>query len=174
MMNFLEQLNQILWEKCLIVLLLGLGMYLTFKLRGMQLRYLAYSLKLAFSKDKKGGKGDISQFESLMTALAATIGIGSIAGMATAVMAGGLGAIFWMWVVAFFGMVTKFAEAILAVKYRTTDLRGEMSGGPMYYIEKGLGWKWLSSTFAVFGAICRRVDCVFLGNCNPRRHQKLG
>ncbi len=154
MMVFLEQFNHILWEKCLLILLLSVGVYLTFRLKGMQIRYLLYSLKLAFSSKQKEGKGDISQFQSLMTALAATIGIGSIAGMATAVMAGGLGSIFWMWVVAFFGMVTKFAEAILAVKYRKTDERGEMSGGPMYYIEKGLGWKWLASSFALFGAIC--------------------
>jgi len=88
-----------------------------------------------------------------MTALAATIGIGSIAGMATAVMAGGLGAIFWMWVMALFGMVTKFAEALLAVKYREKDHRGQMCGGPMYYIQRGLGWKWLATLFAIFGAL---------------------
>lgn len=154
MMYFLEIFNHFLWEKCLLILLLALGVYLTFRLRGMQVRYLPYSLRLAFGKKQEEGVGDISQFQSLMTALAATIGIGSIAGMATAVMAGGLGAIFWMWVVAFFGMVTKFAEAILAVKYRKVDQRGEMCGGPMYYIRQGLGWPKLAGSFAVFGAIC--------------------
>ncbi|MEM8628718.1 MAG: sodium:alanine symporter family protein [Chlamydiota bacterium] len=154
MIEYLELFNHFLWEKCLLVLLLGLGVYLTVRLKGMQLRYLPYSLRLAFFSQEKGGKGDISQFQSLMTALAATMGIGSIAGMATAVMAGGMGAIFWMWLVALFGMVTKFAEAILAVKYRQVDEKGEMCGGPMYYIHQGLGWPRLGAAFAVFGAIC--------------------
>jgi AGCS family alanine or glycine:cation symporter len=119
----------------------------------MQFRYLAYSLKLAFTRSDENAQGDISQFQALMTALAATIGIGSIAGVATAIVAGGFGAIFWMWVIALIGMVTKFAEAILAVKYRTVDHKGEMCGGPMYYIKNGLGWKWLAVLFAVFGSL---------------------
>ncbi len=151
--TILEWIDAFLWDKFLMYLLLIVGLFLTFRLRFMQLRYLPYSLKLAFSRHDDQAQGDISQFQSLMTALAATIGIGSIAGMATAIMAGGLGAIFWMWVVAFFGMVTKYAEAILAVKYREVDHRGQMCGGPMYYIQKGLGWKWLSVSFAIFGAL---------------------
>ncbi|HEY4254752.1 MAG TPA: alanine:cation symporter family protein, partial [Chlamydiales bacterium] len=153
MHDFLASLNLFLWNGFLIYLLLGVGLYLSVKLRGMQLRYLPYALKLAFSRSDDKAVGDISQFQSLMTALAATIGIGSIAGMATAMMAGGFGAIFWMWVVAFIGMVTKYAEAILAVKFRKRDAKGEMCGGPMHYIEQGLGWKWLAAAFAFFGIL---------------------
>ena len=151
--NFLVQFDNILWEGVLIYLLLGVGIYFTVRLKGMQFRYLPYALKLAFSRQDDQAEGDISQFQSLMTALAATIGIGSIAGMATAVMAGGFGAIFWMWVVALVGMATKYAEAILAVKFRKTDANGEMCGGPMHYIEQGLGWKWLAATFAGAGTL---------------------
>ncbi len=150
---FLEKADSFLWNGILIYLLLGVGIYLTFKLKGMQFKYLPLSLKYAFKKHDEKAKGDISQFQSLMTALAATIGIGSIAGMATAITAGGFGAIFWMWVMALIGMVTKYAEAILAIKFRTKDKKGFMSGGPMHYIEKGLNIKWLSSFFAIFGAL---------------------
>jgi AGCS family alanine or glycine:cation symporter len=150
---FLALFDQLLWNGFLIYLLLGVGLYFTIRLKGMQLRYLPYALKLAFSRKDDDAVGDISQFQSLMTALAATIGIGSIAGMATAVMAGGFGAIFWMWVVALIGMVTKYAEAILAVKFRKRDAKGEMCGGPMHYIEQGLGWKWLAVAFAFFGIL---------------------
>ncbi len=149
----LNTLDSYLWNYCLIILLCGLGIFLTIRLKGMQLRYLAYSLKLAFTRNDKDAAGDISQFQSLMTALAATIGIGSIAGVATAIVAGGFGAIFWMWVIALIGMSTKFAEAILAVKFRIVDHRGEMCGGPMYYITQGLGWRWLGIIFAIFGAL---------------------
>jgi len=143
-----------IWGAPLLFLLVGVGIYLTVILRGLQFRYLKYALELVFfPKMAKGGKGDISHFASLMTALAATIGIGNIAGVATAVTVGGFGALFWMWVTALIGMAIKYAEAILAVKYRVVDERGEMSGGPMYFIEKGLGWKWLAYAFAIFGAI---------------------
>lgn len=153
MKEWLVRFDALLWEGCLIYLLLGVGIYLTIRLKGMQLKYLPYALKLAFSRSDDQAEGDISQFQSLMTALAATIGIGSIAGMATAVMAGGFGAIFWMWVVALIGMVTKYAEAILAVKFRKVDSKGRMCGGPMHYIEQGLGWKWLATLFAVCGTL---------------------
>jgi len=151
--DVLKLIDRFMWERCLIFLLVLVGLILTIKLKGMQFRYLPYALKLAFSRHDDEAQGDISQFQSLMTALAATIGIGSIAGMATAIMAGGYGSIFWMWVIALIGMVTKYSEAILAVKYRIKDHRGEMSGGPMYYIERGLGWKWLGVMFAAFGAL---------------------
>jgi len=154
--TFIDGLNRIdewMWGKCLIFLLVGVGLFLTFRLKGMQFRYLAYSLKLAFTRQDNEAQGDISQFQALMTALAATIGIGSIAGVATAIVAGGFGAIFWMWVTALIGMVTKFSEAILAVKFRKVDAKGQMCGGPMYYISEGLGWKWLAIIFAVFGAL---------------------
>lgn len=155
--NVLQMLDVIyswIWGPPLLILLMGIGIYLTIALKGLQFTYLGYALKLVFGPQKaKEGKGDISHFESLMTALAATIGIGNIAGVATAIAIGGLGALFWMWVTALIGMAIKYAEAILAVKYRTTDEKGEMCGGPMYFIEYGLGWKWLSIAFAVFGAI---------------------
>jgi AGCS family alanine or glycine:cation symporter len=153
MAHWLNLIDRWMWGNCLILLLVGVGLFLTFRLKGMQFRYLAYSLKLAFTRRDQDAQGDISQFQALMTALAATIGIGSIAGVATAVVAGGLGAVFWMWVIAFIGMATKFSEAILAVKYRIVDHRGEMCGGPMYYITQGLGWKWLGIIFALFGAL---------------------
>jgi AGCS family alanine or glycine:cation symporter len=143
------------WGLPLLILLSGIGIYLTIALRGIQFSYLWYALKLVFGKQhpEAEGKGDISHFESLMTALAATIGIGNIAGVATALAVGGLGALFWMWVTALLGMATKYAEALLAVKYRVVDARGEMCGGPMYFIEAGLGWKWLAGSFAFFGAV---------------------
>lgn len=135
----------------LLVLLCGIGLYLTVRLRGLQFRYLWYALKLAFGKNKDQGQGDISHFQSLMTALAATVGTGNLAGVATGIAVGGFGALFWMWVTAIIGMATKYAEAILAVKYRVKDSRNQMSGGPMYFIERGLGWKWLAMSFAFFG-----------------------
>lgn len=153
-LHYLDVLYSCVWSAPLLILLMGIGIYLTIRLKGLQFRYLGYALKLAFGLQKgKEGKGDISHFESLMTALAATIGIGNIAGVATAIAIGGLGALFWMWVTALIGMAIKYAEAVLAVKYRTTDDRGEMCGGPMYFIEYGLGWKWLAVCFAAFGAV---------------------
>lgn len=152
-MRWLGIIYSWVWGAPLLVLLMGIGIYLTIALKGIQFRYLGYALKIVFGKQQKEGKGDISQFESLMTALAATIGIGNIAGVATAFTVGGLGALFWMWVTALLGMAIKYAEALLAVKYRTTDKRGEMCGGPMYFIEGALGWKWLAYSFAIFGAI---------------------
>lgn len=150
----LDHLYHWVWGLPLMLLLIGIGVYLTVTLKGLQFRYLLYALRLAFGPQKKGdGEGDISHFASLMTALAATIGIGNIAGVATALTVGGFGALFWMWMTALIGMAIKYAEAILAVKYRRQDDRGEMCGGPMYFIEYGLGWKWLAVSFAVFGAI---------------------
>lgn len=152
--QLLDAIYTLLWGFPLLVLIMGVGIYLTIVLRGIQFRYLVYALKLVVTKEHhKGEKGDISHFAALMTALAATLGVGNIAGIATAIVAGGMGAIFWMWVTAVIGMATRFAESILAVKYRTTDARGEMCGGPMYFIKYGLGWKWLAFAFALFGAI---------------------
>ncbi|MDN3504510.1 MAG: sodium:alanine symporter family protein [Rhabdochlamydiaceae bacterium] len=151
----IDTFNYFFWNHCLFILLVVVGLLYTVKLRGVQFKYFGYSLRLAFAKqsDSGDGEGDISQFQALMTSLAATIGIASIAGVSTAIVAGGFGAIFWMWIIALIGMATKFAEAILAVKFRKKDKNGEMCGGPMYYIEKGLGWKWLGVAFAVFGAL---------------------
>lgn len=151
---FLDNIYSLLWSFPFLLFIVGVGVYLTIVLKGIQFRYLGYALKLVFSdRHYKGEKGDISHFQSLMTALAATIGIGNIAGVSTAIVIGGMGALFWMWVTALIGMATRYAEAALAVKYRTTDKRGEMCGGPMYFIEYGLQWKWLSIAFAFFGAI---------------------
>lgn len=145
---------QIVWGLPLLILLSGVGLYFSIALGGIQFRYLGYGLRLAFGKNQDADcKGDISHFQSLMTALAATIGIGNIAGVATAFVSGGIGALFWMWMTALIGMAIKYAEAILAVKYRVQDERGEMSGGPMYFIERGLGWKWLAILFALFGSL---------------------
>jgi len=153
----LDHLYDWIWGIPLLTLLTGLGIYLTIALKGLQFRYLGYALKLVFGSQKNHpeieGKGDISHFESLMTALAATIGIGNIAGVSTAIAVGGSGALFWMWITALLGMATKYAEAILAVKYRVLDEKNEMCGGPMYFIERGLGWKGLASSFAFFGAM---------------------
>ncbi|MFV0340263.1 MAG: alanine/glycine:cation symporter family protein [Parachlamydiaceae bacterium] len=152
--SFLDAFYALVWGAPLLIALVGIGLYLTIRLKGLQFRYLPYALKLAFGPQHPGqGKGDITHFESLMTALAATIGIGNIAGVATAITVGGRGALVWMWLTALIGMATKYAEALLAVKYRTIDKRGEMCGGPMYFIRDGLGWNWLASAFALFGAI---------------------
>lgn len=150
--SFLQTLDRLIWQP-LFVILMGTGLFMTYRLRGIQFTKLWYSLKLAFTRRDDNARGDISQFQALMTALAGTIGIGNIAGIATAIAFGGLGAIFWLWVTALIGMATKYSEAILAVQYRIVDDRGEMAGGPMYFIERGLGWKWLAILFALFGAI---------------------
>lgn len=154
----LEALYHLVWGVPLLVLLVAVGLYLTWMLNGVQFRYLGAGLRMIFrppAEDVDHGEGDVSHFQSLMTALAASLGIGNIAGMATAITVGGVGALFWLWIVAIIGMATKFTEAFLAVKYRITDHRGEMCGGPMYFIDRGLGskWKWLAVAFAIFGAL---------------------
>lgn len=150
---WLDLIYYAIWSWPLPLLVMLVGIYFTIRLRGIQFTQLIYALSLVGRHEKSGAKGDISHFEALMTALAATIGIGNIAGVATAVTVGGMGALFWMWVTAIIGMATKYAEAILAVKYRTEDHKGQMNGGPMYFIEKGLNWRWLAGAFALFGAI---------------------
>lgn len=152
--SIMSAISDFIWGPVLLVLIVGTGIYLTVRLGFLQLRMLPYALKLVFSKNQdKTSKGDISHFEALSTALAATVGTGNIVGVATAVILGGPGAVFWMWFSAFFGMATKYGEAILAVKYRITDANGQMAGGPMYYLEHGLKQKWLGVLFAIFGAI---------------------
>ena len=145
------------WGPYMLVLLVGTGVYLTVRLMGIQFTLLPFALKQAFTPQKKveGEKqeGDISHFGALMTALSATIGTGNIAGVATAVVVGGPGAVFWMWITAIFGMATKYGEGVLAVKYRVQNSKGEMSGGPMYYIERGMRKKWLAMLFAGFATI---------------------
>ncbi|EPE61932.1 amino acid carrier family protein [Exiguobacterium sp. S17] len=147
-------ISDFVWGPPLLILLVGTGVYLTVRLGGLQITKLPYALKFAFSKNQdKTSKGDISHFQALMTALAATVGTGNIVGVATAVVLGGPGAIVWMWVSGFFGMATKYAEAVLAVKYRVTDERGQMAGGPMYYLERGLKQRWLAVAFAAFASL---------------------
>ena len=151
MNNFFAAFAQLMWGPWLLVLLLGTGFWLTIRLRGIQFRSLFYALRLTFSKERQG-QGDLSHFGSLMTALAATVGIGNIAGVSTAIALGGPGAIFWMWVTGLVGMATKYSEGFLAVKFRRVNDKGEISGGPMYYLEEGLQNKWLAMCFAAFGA----------------------
>lgn len=153
--KLIDGANSFLWGPPLLILIVGTGIYLTFRLGFLQFSKLPYALRLAFGRrhqDRKS-RGDISHYEALTTALAATVGTGNIAGVATAVVLGGPGAVFWMWITAFFGMATKYAEAILAIKYRRESADGTMSGGPMHYIERGMGWKWLAVAFAVFGSV---------------------
>ncbi len=154
LLAFLGEVSGFVWGPPLLILLVGTGIYLTVRLGLLQVRMLPYALKLVFTKNQdKDSVGDISHFQALSTALAATVGTGNIVGVATAVVLGGPGAIFWMWFSAFFGMATKYGEAVLAVKYRITDANGQMAGGPMYYLEHGLKQKWLGVLFAIFGAI---------------------
>lgn len=150
---FFETVKNYVWGVPVLALLIGTGLYLTLLLKGMQFRYLGYAIKQVFSKPKENSEGDINHFQALMTSLAGAIGTGTIVGVATSVAVGGLGSLFWMWVTAFVGMATKYAESLLAVKYRETDKRGEMNGGPMHYIEKGLGWKWMAVAFAAIGSL---------------------
>ena len=152
-LTLLDQIKNYVWSAPLLLLLLGTGLYLTILLRGVQFRYLWYAIKQVFSKRHAGAKGDISHFEALMTSLAGAIGTGTIVGVAVGVSLGGLGSIFWMWVTALLSMATKYAESLLAVKYRDKDRRGEMIGGPMEYIEKGMGWKGVAVIFAILGSI---------------------
>jgi len=148
MEKFLENLSNLVWGPPLLLLLLGTHVFLTFRLRFIQ-RYILTGIRISL-RFRKEGEGDISQFGALVTALAATIGTGNIIGVATAVAAGGPGAVLWMWLTGVFGIATKYAEALLAVKYRVTTENGSMAGGPMYVLEKGLRLKWLAVLFAVF------------------------
>jgi AGCS family alanine or glycine:cation symporter len=156
--DLLDKLSGIIWGEYVLIPLLALvGLYLTFGLKAMPWRLTAKAFSMLWQgrKPDAANEGDISPFQALMTALSATIGTGNIAGVATAIYFGGPGAIFWMWVIALFGMATKYAEAVLAVKYREVDALGNHVGGPMYYIRNGLGenWAWLGMAFALFGMI---------------------
>ena len=146
MLDLLNQIDAIVWGPWLLVLLVGTGVYLTIRLRLLQMVKLPRALRLIFFARNKGD-GDIDSFKALCTALAATVGTGNIVGVATAIKLGGPGALFWMWVAAFFGMATKYAEGCLAVKFRSIDENGNIAGGPMYYIEQGWErngnlWRW--------------------------------
>ncbi|MGO1247102.1 MAG: alanine/glycine:cation symporter family protein [Oceanisphaera sp.] len=152
--NALTSINGVVWGVPMLVGILGLGLYLQLGMGLMPIRKLGTGFKLLFSK-VDAGKGEISPFNALMTSLAATIGTGNIAGVATAIFLGGPGALFWMWMTALVGMATKYAEAVCAVNFRETDEKGNHVGGPMYYIKNGLSkkWAWLGVAFALFGGI---------------------
>lgn len=154
--NLLSTISGWVWGPVMLILLLGTGIYLTVGLRGIPQRKLAYGFSMLFAGRKETTQpGDITPFQALATALAATVGTGNIAGVATAIHLGGPGAIFWMWVTAIVGMATKYGEAVLAVNYRETNAEGHYVGGPMYYIRNGLGgnWKWLAFAFALFATV---------------------
>lgn len=151
--KLLNQIDDFVWGIPLIVLILLVGIFLTIRLKGLQITQLGTAIKLIASNEKSGEHGEVSSFGALCTALSATIGTGNIVGVATAIVAGGPGALFWMWVAALLGTATKFTECMLAVKFRTVAEDGHIVGGPFYYIEKGMGekWKWLGKIFAFFG-----------------------
>ncbi|MDD3403754.1 MAG: sodium:alanine symporter family protein [Hespellia sp.] len=151
--DFITWFDGFVWGIPLIVLILATGIYLTIRLGLLQIRHLGKALKFMI-KNEEDGSGEVTSFGALCTALSATIGTGNIVGVATALAAGGPGALFWMIVAAFFGMATKYAEGLLAIKYRTIDEDGHVLGGPFYYIENGMGkqWRWLAKIFAFFGA----------------------
>lgn len=155
LITIIKAIESAIWGVPLFVLLIGVGVFLSCLLRGVQFRYLFKAYGFIKDKSEKGNgvAGDISPFQSLMTAMASAVGTGGIVGVATAIMTGGLGSIFWMWITTLVSMSIKYSESLLAVKYRIVDSRGEMSGGPMYYIERGLGWKWLAILFALFATI---------------------
>ena len=153
--DLITRLNSLVWGPAMLVLILGTGLFLMVGLRLMPIRRLGYGFRMLWQGRKGEGEGDISPFNALMTSLSATIGTGNIAGVATAIFLGGPGALFWMWCTALVGMATKYAEAVLAVKFRETDAKGNHIGGPMFYIRNGLKshWAWLGTTFAIFGAL---------------------
>lgn len=151
--KILVAIDDFVWGVPLIVLILATGIFLTIRLKGLQFTKLGTAFKYMFKNESSGKDGEVSSFAALCTALSATIGTGNIVGVATAVVAGGAGALFWMWIAALVGIATKYAECLLAVKYRQVAEDGHIVGGPFYYIEKGMGekWKWLAKIFAFFG-----------------------
>jgi AGCS family alanine or glycine:cation symporter len=154
--SFIVAANGIFWGVPMFLLILGVGLLLTIRLGGIQLLKFPLAVKRLFESivyQKSDNEGDITPFQALSTALSGTMGIGNIAGVSTAIVLGGPGALFWMWMTAVIGMATKYSEAVLALKFRTKNADGTMSGGPMYYIEKGMKKKWLAVIFAACGAI---------------------
>lgn len=149
--RILSQISDLVWGVPLLVALFGTHLFLTFRL-GIIQKHIPHAIRISFTRSSEG-EGEISHFGALVTALAATIGTGNIVGVATAIAAGGPGAVLWMWLTGVFGIATKYGEAVLSVKYRTVDADGSVSGGPMYVIEKALGQKWLAVLFAVFTSV---------------------
>ena len=154
MITILNSISSFVWGPVTIILIVGTGIYTTILVKAVQIRRFKYAWKLISGKfDKKDAEGEITHFQALSTALSATIGTGNIAGVGTAIAMGGPGAVFWMWITALFGMGLKYAECLLSLKYRVIHDDGSAGGGPMYYLEKGLGQKWLGILFAVFASI---------------------
>jgi len=153
--NIVSWINGIVWGPAMLVLILGTGLFLSIGLKFMPLLRLGYGFRQLWQGRQSTAEGDITPFNALMTSLSATIGTGNIAGVGTAIALGGPGALFWMWCTALVGMATKYAEAVLAVRYREVDEEGNHVGGPMYYIKNGLGkkWAWLGTAFAIFGML---------------------
>lgn len=151
--DILKSVDNFVWGIPLVVLILSTGLFLTVRLKGVQFRKLPHAFRKMFAKNNDVKDGEVSSFGALCTALSATIGTGNIVGVATAIVAGGPGALFWMWVAALVGMATKYSECLLSVKYRKVSEDGHIIGGPFYYIENGMGpkWKWLAKIFAFFG-----------------------
>ncbi len=151
--NVLTKIDDLVWGIPLIVLILAVGIFLTIRLKGLQITKLPMAVRHIMANEKSGEHGEVSSFGALCTALSATIGTGNIVGVATALVAGGPGALFWMWLAALLGTATKYSECLLSVKYRVVAEDGHIIGGPFYYIEKGMGrkWKWLGKIFAFFG-----------------------
>lgn len=161
--RLLQQASDFVWGWPLLVLLFGTHLFLTFRLGFIQ-RHIGRAIRLSFTREP-GGEGDVSHFGALTTALAATIGTGNIVGVATAIGAGGPGAVLWMWLTGVFGIATKYAEAVLAVKYRVRTPQGTMAGGPMYALERGLGQRWLGLVFAAFTAVAAfGIGCMVQAN----------
>ena len=159
----LAQISDVVWGPPLLILLFGTHLYLTIRLRFIQ-RYIGKAIRLSFRRTSEG-VGDVSHFGALTTALAATIGTGNIVGVATAVAAGGPGAVLWMWLTGVFGIATKYAEALLSVKYRTVTKQGLMAGGPMYVLERGMNAKWLGVIFAALTAVAAfGIGCMVQAN----------
>ena len=156
--DIVAKLNAIAWGPWMLILLVGTGVYLSIRVGFIQFRRFSYVMKNTVGKvfgKQTAGEGEITPLQAVTTALAATVGTGNIAGVTGAIAAGGPGAIFWMWISALFGMVTKYAEVVLAIKYRERNEKGDWVGGPMYYIKNGLSkkWMWLAVMFSVFGAV---------------------
>jgi len=165
--NILTRINSFVWGPVMLILLVGTGVFLTIRLKFLPWRNLGYAIKEIFKKEDKSkdtDKGDISPIQSLMTALAATIGTGNIVGVATAMVLGGPGALVWMWISALFGLSTKYGESVLAIKYRETNSVGEMSGGPMYAMKNGIKTKWLGKILAIMFSLFAVLASFGIGN----------
>jgi AGCS family alanine or glycine:cation symporter len=164
--HWMQVMNGIVWGPPMVILLIGTGLFLTIRLRFIQLRYFKHAIECISGKyDNPAEQGDVSHFQALCAALSATIGTGNIAGVATAIALGGPGAVFWMWVTALVGMTTKFTCCSLALRYRVIHADGSASGGPMYYLERGLGLKWLGVLFAIFAGVASLgIGCAVQSN----------